>query len=88
LGYTSGNLLAASQDIWDNTTLALVGMGGVIPGTYVWRWGGAPDQTFTIEAIAPTATPLPGTLPLFATGIGIWGLFGRLRKRSPAAVAA
>jgi hypothetical protein len=29
----------------------------------------------------PTAVPLPGTLPLFATGLGVLGLLGWRRKR-------
>jgi hypothetical protein len=37
---------------------------------------------------AVTATPLPAALPLFATGIGVMGLFGWRRKRKAVAVAA
>ena len=29
----------------------------------------------------PIATPLPAALPLFATGLGVWGLLGWRRKR-------
>src|SRR5450759_5859565 len=36
----------------------------------------------------PIATPLPGALPLFATGLGALGLLGWRRKRKAAAVAA
>jgi len=35
-----------------------------------------------------SATPLPATLPLFATGLGAMGLFGWRRKRKNAAIAA
>lgn len=35
-----------------------------------------------------TATPLPATLPLFATGLGALGLFGWRRKRKAAAQVA
>ena len=35
-----------------------------------------------------TATPLPAALPLFASGLGAFGLFGwRRRRKSPAATA-
>ena len=34
-----------------------------------------------------TATPLPATLPLFATGLGAMGLFGWRRKRKSQAAA-
>jgi hypothetical protein len=39
-------------------------------------------------SVTPVATPLPAALPLFATGFGALGLFGRRRKqRNTAAVA-
>jgi len=38
-------------------------------------------------ATAPT-TPLPATLPLFATGLGAFGLLGWRRKKRAAALAA
>ena len=72
--YTSETPLAISQDIFDNTTLAIL---GIIPGTYTWTWGTAADQSFTIVA----GTPIPAALPLFATGFGVMGLFGWRRKR-------
>jgi hypothetical protein len=34
------------------------------------------------------STPLPAALPLFATGLGLMGLFGRRRKRRDAALLA
>ena len=36
---------------------------------------------------APSGTPIPGALPLFATGLGALGLIGWRRKRRPAAAA-
>jgi hypothetical protein len=90
-GYTSGTLLASSQDIFNNTTLAGL---GIVPGTYSWTWGSGNielDQSFTIHAIAPTptaVTPLPATLPLFAAGLGALGLLGWLRKRKSRAAVA
>ena len=82
-GYTSRTLLTSSQDIFDNTTLAIL---GIIPGTYTWTWGGATeaDQSFTIDVIS--STPLPAALPLFASGLGAMGLcFGWRRKRKNSA---
>ena len=35
-----------------------------------------------------SATPLPGALPLFATGLGAMGLFGWRRKRKKSAALA
>jgi hypothetical protein len=37
--------------------------------------------------LGDSATPLPATLPLFATGLGAFGLLGWRRKRKAQAVA-
>jgi hypothetical protein len=84
-GYTSGTALS-DQDIFDNTTLAML---GITPGTYVWTWGGTTeaDQSFTIDVVS--STPLPAALPLFATGLGMMGWIAKRRKRkNEAALAA
>jgi hypothetical protein len=80
-GYTSDTALPSEQDIFSNTTLAML---GITPGKNTWIWGGGEfaDESFTIDVIAPTTTtPLPATLPLFATGLGALGLLGWRRKR-------
>jgi len=50
-----------------------------------------PGNNFTTLVVsdnaALTATPLPATLPLFATGLGALGLLGWRRKRKAQAVA-
>ena len=85
-GYTPGTVLSPSQNIWDNATLASL---GITPGTYTWSWGnfatGNPsfaDQSFTIDVV-----PLPATLPLLGGGLGALGLLGWRRKRRTLAVA-
>jgi hypothetical protein len=45
-------------------------------------------QTFQILGPGTSATPLPATLPLFATGLGALGLLGWHRKRKKAGLAA
>lgn len=59
-------------------------------GSAAWTGNGS-GQGLTlvydyIPAVAAT-TPLPATLPLFATGLGALGLLGWRRKRKPLAVA-
>jgi hypothetical protein len=41
-----------------------------------------------IDDISVSSTPLPGALPLFATGLGVFGLLGWRRKRKNAAAIA
>lgn len=65
---------------------------GTLDGTYIWRvlYTGDANNVATIETEAVTLgatpeTPLPGTLALFATGIGGLGLLGwRGRRKSRA----
>jgi hypothetical protein len=57
--------------------------------TYFGPWpgvfsGGSSD---TVLTLTPLATPLPGALPLFATGLGALGLLGWRRKRKAQAAA-
>ena len=44
------------------------------------------NQVFATVASSPSEIPLPATLPLFASGLGALGLFGRRRKRCAQAV--
>lgn len=46
-----------------------------------------PNDDVIAGSVAPTVTPLPGSLPLIATGLGVLGVFGWLRKRKAAAIA-
>ncbi len=90
-GYVSDASLGTSTDTWDNATFTSLGL---TPGTYEWTWASAngstdADQSFTIDIVAPTTTPLPATLPLFASGLGALGLLGWRRKRkAQGAIAA
>jgi hypothetical protein len=50
---------------------------------------GSGTATFTAETATPTSnTPLPATLPLFASGLGVVGLLARRWKKKAAALAA
>ena len=48
-------------------------------------WSGNLKITYTYDP-PPSQVPLPGALPLFATGLGALGLLGWRRKRKNAAV--
>jgi hypothetical protein len=39
------------------------------------------------QVVVPSGVPLPGALPLFATGLGALGLLGWRRKRKTQAAA-
>jgi hypothetical protein len=45
-------------------------------------------SSYAWTLVTPTAVPLPGALPLFATGLGALGLLGWRRKKKAAALAA
>jgi hypothetical protein len=65
-------------NVHDPVTFALLDANGqVIPGvTFIES-----DTGFDFGSPETTATPLPATLPLFATGLGGLGLLGWRRKR-------
>jgi hypothetical protein len=80
--YQSGDLLNSSAT-YKHTTIADLGLA---VGSYVWTWGPAADQSFTLNIGLPP-TPLPAALPLFATGLGTIGLFGWRRMKKAARAA-
>jgi hypothetical protein len=54
----------------------------ILPGTYNLWFAEANGLPAVLEATStPDVVPLPGALPLFATGIGAMGLIGWRRKR-------
>jgi hypothetical protein len=83
LDYANQSLLATSQDIFSNTNLSDL---GVTRGTYVWTWGTAADQSFTLNIIAPTPVPLGPSIISQLIGLGLFGLLGWRRKRKATAV--
>ena len=46
------------------------------------------DETFVVTNVATDVTPLPATLPLFATGVGGMVLLAWRRKRKAASPVA
>jgi hypothetical protein len=81
-GYVSDSALSTSTDTFLIATFASLGL---TPGTYQWTWGTGADQSFTIQIVGTiSSVPLPGALPLLATGLGALGLLGWRRKKAAA----
>jgi hypothetical protein len=77
LGSVSFDVAAGTGILTVNSALQVFSEGS--PAAQV----GSPafDLTLTSADVTFTATPLPATLPLFATGLGALGLLGWFRKR-------
>jgi hypothetical protein len=71
---TNGNIYTLNMSNGDATFLSNVS------GTSSSFWGLAPCDS----CAPPAVTPLPAALPLFATGLGALGWFGRRSKRKGA----
>jgi hypothetical protein len=83
----SPNCCSASTDnfgiVWNYTTGAATNMFYAVPSIpNVFE-----SRTASVFSFTPVgAVPLPAALPLFATGLGAWGLLGWRRKRKAAVV--
>jgi hypothetical protein len=90
VGHSAGGCHDILAIFLSDTPLALVAAGG---GSIVSGFASLYDSNFNnIISVTGTLTqvnqvPLPGALPLFATGLGALGLLGWRRKRKAAAVA-
>jgi hypothetical protein len=88
-----------SPSIWETGTFTLSGLSSLTILGVILEWGTGPDS-FSSELICNAdhsctlgpggqtgdgTTPLPAALPLFATGLGAFGLLARRRKRKNAA---
>jgi hypothetical protein len=78
-----------SQDATDDTSLASSPASYSLTAEYTGTvTAEAPGTNNTINAeIDLSATPLPATLPLFAGGLGLLGVFGRRKKQNAIAAA-
>jgi hypothetical protein len=55
-----------------------------------WCTGNSCEQDMgphSLWTVTTATTPLPATLPLFASGLGVWGLLGWRRKQKASAIA-
>ena len=47
---------------------------GLTPGSYTWSWGAFPNQSFTVEIVGTTTTPVPAAAASvrwdFSAGVG------------------
>ena len=82
-GIAPGTRLCYSDSITVNCAGLGIGIGWQISTgpTTSDSTGIGPPADNVIATAAATATPLPATLPLFATGLGALGLLGWRRKR-------
>jgi hypothetical protein len=83
LDATYGQMTGVFTAIHTSTPISI---GSIVFGSQVFMIG-LDDVSVTGPDIAGT-TPIPGALPLFASGLGALGLLGWRRKRKAAAVAA
>ena len=75
-GYASNNPLSDTST-YDNATFTSL---GVTPGIYKWTWGTGPNQSFTLDAVAPAVPDSGSTLALLALALTV--LVGVSRFRS------
>ncbi len=86
--------ISAAQSYGQNGVAPWGTIGNISPSAY-WIWSNPDNLDYadlSTEIFAnpngSRATPLPATLPLFASGLGVMGLFGWRRKRKSAAALA
>lgn len=89
--------MTAPQGNWPTATLAFgsattfdnVVVHYLLPPPTGGDWGPifAVDNMSVTSASSPPAVPVPGALPLFATGLGVMGMLGWRRKRTTAVIA-
>jgi hypothetical protein len=75
--------LASAQAFFSDNLINLTLLVGlnIIQLSFNETIGGGDGFAFDYAAISPIITPLPTTLPLFATGLGVLGLLGWRRKK-------
>lgn len=76
-GYVSDSSLSGTATFSNSTFASL----GVTFGTYVWTWGTAPDQSYTLIIGIPNSVAEPAGLGLFGLGALLIGAFAGLRRR-------
>ena len=95
--FDNGGTLGVTLSILDSAHASVASWllgGDLIAGVGGNRYGWFASNEFNFLAIdnasltAPSTTPLPATLPLFAAGVGALGFFGLRRKRRAAKAAA
>lgn len=84
-GLSFGGVSAGYYDTYSQTIATIVGSSYTLAFDYN---GSGNNNGFVVAAInSVSATPLPATLPLFASGLGALGLLGWRRKRKAQATA-
>lgn len=81
-GFSASNLSFDSHHVYVN----LAGLGTPFPNSVNTLID--PNTLISIDVAFGSATPVPGALPLFASGLGALGLLGWRRKRKAQVVVA
>ena len=76
--------LASAQAFFSNNPINITLLAGlnIIQLSFNETISGGDGFAFDYAAVSPIITPLPTTLPLFATGLGALGLLGWRRKKA------
>jgi hypothetical protein len=84
----AGLSINKTLDGYSNGGVSALIVGDVLTLTWLGQNGSEGPYTADFSFSGASATPLPAALPLFASGLGVFGLLARRKKRKAAAALA